>query len=129
MEAGWRQQETRPEPQITIGSWRWRDIIENNQKLDRGMKRLLLGQQQLQRAMLELELREAVAAAEGRNRAGAPMPGAAPRNQGLELTSFSPRRSSEQGSVSSEPTAQTSAAARVAQRNAALGAEPQPEPP
>ena len=140
MEAGWRERDI-VEPQMTIGSGRWREMAERNAKLDRAVQHLRLGQMQLQRALQELELREAVAAAvaaearTARPPAAAPLPGTAPRVQGLELIAFAARDGSEQSSVASaseSAAAQANAALAVAHRNSALGgtgAEPEPEAP
>ena len=56
-----------------------------------------------------------------------PTPATAPSATlaGLDLAGFSPRQPGEHGNISSEPAAQQSVAARIAKRNAALGAESQ----
>jgi hypothetical protein len=110
--------------------------MERNLELGRHVQQLREGQQRLNQAFTELELREAVAAAEASE---ARRQRRATSSPGLEMIRFAARDISEQSSLASgaSETAgmQANRALEVARRNAALGAgpvagpEPQPEPP
>jgi hypothetical protein len=112
--------------------------MERNLELGRNIQQLREGQQRLNRAFAELELREAIAAADASE---ARRQRRATSSPGLEMLRIPARDVSEQSSLASgtsetaTPGMQANPALEVARRNAALGAgpvagpEPQPEPP
>ena len=135
-EAGW-QQEEEPQPLPMPGSRRWRAIRDRRTSLELRTQALFAGQLQLTALFQQLRLREeqAAAAAAANAAPAAPavpapapaMPGAAPSAMpaGSDQPFFSPREASEQGSAASQATARKTPAAILAEKNAALGAEPQ----